>query len=248
MFDLSGKVALVTGSSRGLGKGIAFFLAKAGAEIVVNYNNNKKAAEITVKEITELGRRAHLVQANVSEPDEVEALFKSIHHEFGRLDILVNNAGTQIRENIFEMSLENWDYIIKNNLTSAFLCTRKALDFMITQNNGRIINISSITALQGSVYGVVNYGASKAGQIGFAKSLFRNVAPYNITVNCIAAGVIATEQTERILSQKDIDDLKIPLGIGYVEDIGAACVYLASDEARYVTGATLDVTGGLVPR
>jgi 3-oxoacyl-[acyl-carrier protein] reductase len=234
MFDLTGKVALVTGASRGLGKGIALALAAAGADVVVNYQSSTAAALNVAEEITRMGRKALVCQADVGEPDDVEKMFNEIGAVFGRLDILVNNAGTQIRENIFEMSIDHWDFIIKNNLTSTFLCTRKALPFMIEQNKGRIINISSITALQGSVYGVVNYGAAKAGQIGFAKSLFRNVAKHNITVNCVAPGVIATEQTERVLSQKDIDGLGIPLGIGDVSDIGAACVYLASDEAKYV--------------
>ena len=248
MFDLTGKIALVTGSARGLGKGIALALAEQGADVIVNCAHSVDKAEAGAAEIRALGRRSAVYQADVGIESEVLGMFEKIRKDFGKLDILVNNAGTQIRENVFEMSTENWDFIIRNNLTSAYLCTREALKFMTEQNWGRIIFISSITALQGSVYGVLNYGAAKAGMIGIAKSLFRNVAKYNITVNAVAPGVIATEQTARVLSQKDIDELGIPLGLGEMRDIGAACAYLASSEAKYVTGATLDVTGGLVPR
>ena len=248
MFDLTGKLALVTGSARGLGKGIALALAEQGADVIINCAHSVELANGVAEEIRAMGRKSIVYQADVGIESEVVEMFEKIRNDFGRLDILVNNAGTQIRENIFEMSMENWDFIIRNNLTSTYLCTREALKFMTEQNWGRIINISSITALQGSVYGVINYGAAKAGQIGIAKSLFRNVAKYNITVNCVAPGVIATEQTARVLSQKDIDDLGIPLGLGEMKDIGAARAYLASEEAKYVTGATLDVTGGLVPR
>lgn len=248
MFDLTGKIALVTGSARGLGKGIALALAEQGADVIVNCARSVDKAEDVAAQIRAMGRRSAVYQADVGIESEVLAMFEKIRADFGKLDILVNNAGTQIRENVFEMSTANWEFILRNNLTSAYLCTREALKFMTEQNWGRIIYISSITALQGSVYGVLNYGAAKAGMIGLAKSLFRNVAKYNITVNAVAPGVIATEQTARVLTQKDIDELGIPLGLGEMRDIGAACAYLASDEAKYVTGATLDVTGGLVPR
>ena len=248
MFDLTGKIALVTGSARGLGKGIALALAEQGADVIVNCAHSVDKAEDVAAQIRAMGRRSAVYQADVGIESEVLAMFEKIRVDFGKLDILVNNAGTQIRENVFEMSTANWEFILRNNLTSAYLCTREALTFMTEQNWGRIIYISSITALQGSVYGVLNYGAAKAGMIGLAKSLFRNVAKYNITVNAVAPGVIATEQTARVLTQQDIDELGIPLGLGEMRDIGAACAYLASDEAKYVTGATLDVTGGLVPR
>lgn len=248
MFDLTGKIALVTGSARGLGKGIALALAEQGADVIVNCAHSVDKAEDVAAQIRAMGRRSAVYQADVGIESEVLAMFEKIRVDFGKLDILVNNAGTQIRENVFEMSTANWEFILRNNLTSAYLCTREALKFMTEQNWGRIIYISSITALQGSVYGVLNYGAAKAGMIGLAKSLFRNVAKYNITVNAVAPGVIATEQTARVLTQQDIDELGIPLGLGEMRDIGAACAYLASDEAKYVTGATLDVTGGLVPR
>ena len=248
MFDLTGKIALVTGSARGLGKGIALALAEQGADVIVNCAHSVDKAEDVAAQIRAMGRRSAVYQADVGIESEVLAMFEKIRVDFGKLDILVNNAGTQIRENVFEMSTANWEFILRNNLTSAYLCTREALKFMTEQNWGRIIYISSITALQGSVYGVLNYGAAKAVMIGLAKSLFRNVAKYNITVNAVAPGVIATEQTARVLTQQDIDELGIPLGLGEMRDIGAACAYLASDEAKYVTGATLDVTGGLVPR
>ncbi|MBQ9848529.1 MAG: 3-oxoacyl-ACP reductase FabG [Clostridia bacterium] len=246
MFSLKGKVALVTGSSRGIGRGIAISLAEAGADVVVNYAGNAKAAEECADIIRSKGQKALVIQADVSEEDQVKAMFAEIMKEFGRLDILVNNAGTSQDKDIFAMDKADWDRIIKTNLTSGMLCSKSAMEIMSEQKCGRIIFISSVVGERGALYGHIHYAATKSGQIGMTKTLARTAAPYNITVNAIAPGFIATELFLQTHGEEEMKKLaaSVPLGIGSLEDIGAAAVYLASDEARYVTGATLDVNGG----
>ncbi len=246
MFKLDNKIALVTGSSRGIGRGIALALAKAGADIVVNYAGNASAAEETANLIREMGRKALVIQADVGEEEQVDIMFDKIKNEFGRLDILVNNAGTSQDKDIFAMDKSDWDRIIKTNLTSGMLCSKKAMEMMRDQNFGRIIFISSVVGERGALYGHIHYAATKSGQIGITKTLARTGAPYNITVNAIAPGFIATELFLQTHGEEEMKKLaaSVPLGIGSLEDVGYAAVYLASDEARYVTGATLDVNGG----
>jgi 3-oxoacyl-[acyl-carrier protein] reductase len=247
MFDLSGKVALVTGASRGLGKGIALALAEAGADVIVNYMSAQSCADEVVAQITSMGRRSIAIKADVSSEADVDSMFETIVKEFGRLDILVNNAGTTRDEDIFETTLENWKKILDTNLTSAFLCSKNAMKIMKEQKAGRIIQISSIVGQRGALYGHVHYGATKSGQVGFSKTLARTAAPYGITVNSIAPGLIGTELLYQTHGDEEIKKLSetIPLGLGTIEDVGAAAVYLASDEARYMTGATLDLNGGM---
>ena len=246
MFDLSGKIALVTGSSRGIGRGIALAFAKQGADVVVNCAGNVEAAENAANEIRALGRRALVCRADVSEEDQVAAMFDKIIAEFGRLDILVNCAGTSQDKNIFEMDKADWDRIIKTNLTSGMLCSKRAMEIMRDQRSGRIIFISSVVAERGALFGHVHYAATKAGQIGIVKSMARTAAPLGITVNAIAPGLIATELLVQTHGEEGLKELgaNIPLGLGEPADVGAAAVYLASDEAKYVTGATIDVNGG----
>lgn len=246
MFDLSGKIALVTGSSRGIGRGIALAFAKQGADVVVNCAGNVEAAENAANEIRALGRRALVCRADVSEEDQVAAMFDKIMAEFGRLDILVNCAGTSQDKNIFEMDKADWDRIIKTNLTSGMLCSKRAMEIMRDQRSGRIIFISSVVAERGALFGHVHYAATKAGQIGIVKSMARTAAPLGITVNAIAPGLIATELLVQTHGEEGVKELgaNIPLGLGEPADVGAAAVYLASDEAKYVTGATIDVNGG----
>ena len=246
MFDLTGKVALVTGSSRGIGKGIAVAFAKQGADVIVNCAGSIEAAEKTAEEIRALGVKCIAIQADVSEPEPVNAMFDRIMKEFGRLDILVNCAGTSQDKNVFEMTYEDWDRIIKTNLTSGMLCSKRAMEIMRDQKHGRIIFISSVVAERGALFGHIHYAATKAGQIGIVKSMARTGAPLNITVNAIAPGLIKTELLIKTHGEEGVKELgaNIPLGLGCPEDIGAAAVYLASDEASYVTGATLDVNGG----
>ena len=246
MFDLAGKVALVTGSSRGIGKGIAFSLAQAGADVVVNCVGSLSSAQQVAGEINSMGRRAIVVQADVTREQEVGRLFQEVSRQFGRLDILVNNAGTSQPKDIFEMTLEDWDRIIQTNLTSGYLCAKQAMELMLEQNGGRILFISSVVGERGALFGHLHYAATKSGQLGMVKTLARTAAPYHITVNAIAPGVIATELLYQTHGDDGVTELgkEIPLGLGTPEDIGAAAVYLSSDEARYVTGATLDVNGG----
>ena len=246
MFDLTGKIALVTGSSRGIGRGIALAFARQGADVVINCAGNVAAAEKTAEDARALGVRALVYKADVSEEDQVAAMFDKIMAEFGRLDILVNCAGTSQDKNIFEMDKADWDRIIKTNLTSGMLCSKRAMEIMREQKSGRIIFISSVVAERGALFGHVHYAATKAGQIGIVKSMARTAAPLGITVNAIAPGLIATELLVQTHGEEGVKELgaNIPLGLGEPADVGAAAVYLASDEAKYVTGATLDVNGG----
>jgi 3-oxoacyl-[acyl-carrier protein] reductase len=246
MFCLKGKVALVTGSSRGIGRGIALALAEAGADVVVNCMGNVEAAEEVAEKIRAFGRKALVVKANVSEADQVKLLFDKVMEEFGRLDILVNNAGTSQDKDIFEMTYEDWDRIIKTNLTSGMLCSKAAMEIMKEQKSGRIMFISSVVGERGALFGHIHYAATKSGQIGITKTLARTAAKYHITVNAIAPGLIRTELLVQTHGEEGVEELgaSIPLGLGKIEDVGAAAVFLASDEACYVTGATLDVNGG----
>lgn len=246
MFCLKGKVALVTGSSRGIGRGIALALAEAGADVVVNCMGNVEAAEEVAEKIRTFGRKALVVKANVSEADQVKMLFDKVMEEFGRLDILVNNAGTSQDKDIFEMTYEDWDRIIKTNLTSGMLCSKAAMEIMKEQKSGRIMFISSVVGERGALFGHIHYAATKSGQIGITKTLARTAAKYHITVNAIAPGLIRTELLVQTHGEEGVEELgaSIPLGLGKIEDVGAAAVFLASDEACYVTGATLDVNGG----
>ncbi len=246
MFSLNGKVALVTGSSRGIGRGIALALAEAGADVVVNCMGNVAAAEEVAAKIGAMGRNALILKADVSDPAQVKEMFAKIIKTFNRLDILVNNAGTSQDKDIFEMTYEDWDRIIKTNLTSGMLCSKAAMEIMREQNCGRIIFISSVVGERGALFGHIHYAATKSGQIGITKTLARTAAKHNITVNAIAPGLIRTELLVQTHGEEGVEELgaSIPLGLGKIEDVGAAAVYLASDEACYVTGATLDVNGG----
>lgn len=246
MFSLNGKVALVTGSSRGIGRGIALALAEAGADVIVNCVGNLEAAEEVAEKIRAFGKNALVIKADVGEETQVKAMFSEIMKTFGRLDILVNSAGTSQDKDIFEMTHDDWDRIIRTNLTSGMLCSKEAMNIMREQNHGRIIFISSVVGERGALFGHIHYAATKSGQIGITKTLARTGAKYNITVNAIAPGMIATELFIATHGDDGAKELgaSVPLGLGKVEDVGAAAVYLASDEASYVTGATLDVNGG----
>lgn len=246
MFSLKGKVALVTGSSRGIGRGIALALAEAGADVVVNCMGNVAAAEEVAQKIGAMGRKALVIKADVSDPEQVKGMFDKIIKTFNRLDILVNNAGTSQDKDIFEMTYEDWDRIIKTNLTSGMICSKAAMEIMREQKCGRIIFISSVVGERGALFGHIHYAATKSGQIGITKTLARTAAKHNITVNAIAPGLIRTELLVQTHGEEGVEELgaSIPLGLGKIEDVGAAAVYLASDEACYVTGATLDVNGG----
>ncbi|GBF73298.1 SDR family oxidoreductase [Paenibacillus sp. 598K] len=247
MFQLDGMVALVTGSTRGIGEGVAVGLARAGADIVLNSNEASAEAQRVEETINRLGRRVWYVQADVGREHEVRGLFDEIDRRCGKLDILVNNAGVSRTETIMETELENWSQVLETNLTSCFLCSKYGLERMMRQGRGRIIQISSVVAHQGAIFGHVHYAASKSGMLGLTKSLARTAAPYGITVNAVAPGIIDTELLRRTHGEERLEELSrsVPLGLGSVDDVAAAVVFLASDEARYMTGSTIDINGGL---
>ncbi len=246
MFDLTGKTALVTGASNGIGKGVAVCLAKAGADIIVNYRSDEKGAGHTAEQIRAYGRKTLEIRADVSDNGDVRRMFEEIRQEFGRLDILINNAGTSRAEDIFEITEESWDNLIRTNLTSGFLCAKEAMELMRNQRSGRIIQISSVVAHQGVVKGHLHYAATKAGQLGLTKTLARTGAPFGITVNAIAPGIIRTELLMKTHGEAGVRKLAegVPMGLGETADIGNAAVFLCSEEASYITGITLDVNGG----
>ncbi len=247
MFRLDGKVALVTGSSRGIGACIAETFAAAGADVVVNHLNVEDEAQTVCERITRLGRRSLAVSADVRCEDQVHELFAKIDATLGRLDILVNNAGVCYFEDIFNTALDSWHRVLETHLTGTFLCSHEAMLRMRKQRCGRIIQISSVVAHQGALKGFVHYGAAKSGQLGFTRTLARTAAEFGITVNAIAPGLIGTDMFYQTHGEAGAERLaeSAPLGIGTTKDVAAAVLFLASDEARYITGAVLDVNGGL---
>lgn len=244
--NLQGKVALVTGASRGLGKAIAIELGKRGAKVAVNYAKSADGANEAVAAIQAAGSEAAALQADVSDLKAATDLIKATIEKFGRLDILVNNAGTTRDMLIMMMPEDDWDFVIKTNLKSAYNCSKAALKTMTRQRYGRIINISSVSGVIGNA-GQANYSASKAGLIGFTKAIAREVASRNITVNAIAPGFVPTDLTSNIPENMKEESKKlIPLGRwGSAEEVAYAVAFFASDEAAYITGQTLNVDGGM---
>ncbi len=250
MSDLIGKVALVTGSARGIGRGIAIVLAEKGADIVLNDLSDSEEVQQTIRTIKKYNRKVYFKAADVSSKIEVDTLFKFIKETTGKLDILVNNAGTSQAKDIFETILDDWEYILKTNLNSCFLCAKHAMEFMKDQKDGRIINLSSVVAQQGALYGHTHYAASKSAILGFTKTLARTAAPFGIRVNAIAPGIIETELLRQTHGDEGIAKIAegLPLGIGQPRDIGLAVAFLAGEGGNYITGATLDINGGLYYR
>jgi 3-oxoacyl-[acyl-carrier protein] reductase len=246
MRELKGRVAVVTGSSRGLGRAIAVKLAGLGARIVVNYRDNQGAAEETLRLVREAGGEAIVVQADVSIHSEADKLIQSAVDRFGQLDILVNNAGTTRDGLLIRMTEEDWDIVLDTNLKSVFACCKAAQRPMMKQRYGRIVNITSVAGLAGNA-GQTNYAAAKAGMIGFTKSLAKEVGSRNITVNAVAPGYIPTELSAQIRPELIIKGMDMtPLGHpGTAEDIANAVAFLVSDDANYITGQVLSVDGGL---
>ena len=243
---LADKVAIITGSSRGIGKATALALAEAGAKVVVNYANSSGAADEVVKQIEENGGEAIALQADVSKADQVDALVKATQEKFGSIDVLVNNAGITRDTLLLLMKPEDWQSVIDLNLTGVFLCTRAVSKIMLKQRSGRIINISSVAGLMGNP-GQANYSAAKAGVIGFTKTIAKELAPRGVTANVVAPGFIATDMTEELKNTEEI--LKyIPLGrYGQPEEVAGLIRYLAADpSAAYITGQVMNVDGGMV--
>lgn len=246
MKDLNGRVAVVTGSSRGLGRAIAVKLASLGAKVVVNYRSDKPAGEETLRLIQQAGGEAIVIQADVSVFDDAQRLIQGALDHFGRLDILVNNAGTTRDTLLVRMSEEEWDIVVDTNLKGVFNCCKAAQRSMLKQRYGRIVNITSIAALAGNA-GQTNYSAAKAGQIGFTKALAKEVGSRNITVNAIAPGYIPTDLSATIPPDLLAKGMELmPLGRpGVPEDIANAVAFLVSDDGNYITGQVLAVDGGL---
>ncbi|PLR97316.1 3-oxoacyl-[acyl-carrier-protein] reductase [Bacillus sp. T33-2] len=244
---LEGKVALVTGASRGIGKEIALELAREGANVVVNYAGSEARALEAVEEIKSMDREAIAVQSDVSNPESVASLVKETIDTFGKLDILVNNAGITKDNLLMRMKESEWDDVINTNLKGVFLCTKAVTRQMMKQRSGRIINISSIVGVSGNP-GQANYVAAKAGVIGLTKTTAKELASRGITVNAVAPGFITTDMTDKLDADVKNEMLKqIPLArFGQPEDIARTVVFLASDDTSYITGQTIHVDGGMV--
>jgi 3-oxoacyl-[acyl-carrier protein] reductase len=244
---LTGKCAVVTGASRGIGRAIALELANQGAKVVVNYSGSEQKAMKVVDEIKANGGEAIAVQANVSNAESVQQLMKTAVDTFGSLDILVNNAGITRDNLLMRMKDDEWDDVINTNLKGVFLCTKAVTRQMMKQRAGRIINISSIVGVAGNP-GQANYVAAKAGVIGLTKTTAQELASRNILVNAIAPGFITTEMTDSLPEElKEVMLKQIPLAkLGQPEDIAKAVAFFASDNANYITGQTLRIDGGMV--
>lgn len=243
----SNKVALVTGSARGIGQAIAMKLAEAGADVIVNdIEASAEALDNVANDISSLNRQSLAVTADVSSPEDVASLITTGVEKFGRIDILVNNAGVTRDSLIMRMSDEEWDTVLNIDLKSAFLCTRAVLKYMIKQRWGRIINIASVVGIIGNA-GQANYASAKAGIIGLTRSIAKEVGSRGITANAIAPGYIQTKMTEQ-LDEKQTRELlsHIPVNsLGTPRDVAEAVAFLASEEARYITGHVLNVDGGM---
>ena len=244
--SLSGRVALVTGASQGIGRTCALRLAKNGATVAVAARNQEKLNELVV-EITAAGGQAAAFVLDVSDEEQVKSTVKSVIAQFGKIDILVNNAGITRDQLVMRMKRADWDAVLQTNLTSAYLCIQAVMSSMLKQRWGRIINITSVFGQMGQA-GQANYAASKAGLIGLTMAMAREVASRNITVNAVAPGFIDTSMTATLSEEfKQTAVNQIPLGrVGKPEDVASAVSFLASEEASYITGHVLNVNGGLL--
>lgn len=243
---LQGKIALVTGASRGIGRAIALELARAGADVAVNYAGSEQAAEEVVQAIQAMGRRAMKIKANVGSSEEADAMVSQVLEAYERLDILVNNAGITRDNLIMRMKEDEFDQVINTNLKGVFNCVKAVTRPMMKQRSGRIINISSVVGSVGNP-GQANYVAAKAGVIGLTKAAAKELASRGITVNAVAPGFITTDMTDKLSEEQKAALLpQIPLArMGQPEDIARAVRFLASDDASYMTGQTLHVDGGM---
>lgn len=245
--ELEGKVSLVTGASRGLGRAIALKLASLGSKVAINYLASDKEASGVAREIESQGGEAALMKANVSDSTAVKAMTYEVVNRWGKIDVLVNNAGIVKDTLLLRMPDEAWDEVINTNLRGAYLCTKLALRSMMDQFWGRIINISSLAGLVGNL-GQANYSAAKGGLIAFTKSVAREVGSRNITANTIAPGFIVTEMTDKLTQQtKDAILSRIPLKrFGTPDDVAELVAFLASERAGYITAQVICIDGGVI--
>ncbi len=245
LYDVSGKVALVTGGSRGIGRAIALALAEGGADILLNYSRSDKQAEEVKQQIEAMGRKCVTVRADVSKFEQAQNLGKAVVNHFGKVDILINNAGVNRDRTLRRMTPEQWNEVIQTNLSSLFNCTKAVIETMIAQGSGVIVSVSSIIGEMGNI-GQANYAATKAGIIGFTKTMAKELAGNNIRVNAIAPGFIETDMLGTV--PEDIRKqivAQIPLGrFGTPEEIALAVLYLCSPAASWITGITLRINGG----
>lgn len=245
--DLSGKVCLVTGGSRGIGRSISIKLARLGAKVVLNYKSNEELAKKVVSEIESLNGEAVAYMADVADYEEASRMVEEVYQKFGRIDILVNNAGITRDGLILRMSEKDWDDVINTNLKGMFNTTKNVVKYMVKQRWGRIINISSVVGLYGNP-GQANYAAAKAGVIGFTKSLAKELGSRGITVNAVAPGFIRTDMTAEIIKKNQEISIieKIPLRrLGEPDDVANLVAFLASEESNYITGQIIAIDGGL---
>jgi 3-oxoacyl-[acyl-carrier protein] reductase len=244
---LADKIAVVTGSSRGVGRAVALGFAAEGANVVINYTSNRNAADEVVGIITAMGRQAVAVKADVAKKDDVEQLFGKTLDAFGKIDILVNNAGFTRPALMLKMTEEQWDQVVDIHMKGAFLCSQAAGKSMKEQQAGKIINVTSVAGLVGTV-GQINYSAAKGGIISMTKSMARELARYNVCVNVISLGIVATDMTEKIRTDEKLKEIYMNriLLKRFAEpgDISPAFVFLASDDSNYITGQLLCVDGG----
>jgi len=244
---LKDRIALVTGSSRGVGRAIALAYAREGAKVMVNYTSNEKAAKEVVEAIQKMGSQAAAVKADVAKKVEVEALVKATVDHFGGIDVLVNNAGFTRPALMTKMTEQQWDEVVDLHLKGAFLCTQAAAQHMIAKNRGKIINITSVAGVVGTV-GQINYSAAKGGVISMTKSMARELARYNICANVISLGIVTTDMSEKITTDEKLKEVymnRILLKrFAEPEDVTPAFVFLASDEGNYITGQLICVDGG----
>jgi 3-oxoacyl-[acyl-carrier protein] reductase len=247
MAELTGKVALVTGSSRGIGRACVLKLAEAGARVVINYFSQLESAREVQAQIEAAGGEALIIQADISQSDQVQAMFEQVMAHWGRLDILVNNAGITRDGLLLRMQTEDWDDVVSTNLRGLFNCTKRAAKIMLKQKSGKIVNLSSVVGQVGNE-GQANYATTKAGILGFTRSVALEMASRGISVNAVAPGYIESEMTESISEAKRAELLqKIPFQrFGSCEEVAEMVLFLSSDKCRYITGQTFNIDGGMV--